>query len=57
MKVLIDAYLEGNFGDDLLVYIICRRYKNVDFYIFADDEYKKTISINWITFIASAASK
>lgn len=41
MKVLIDAYLEGNFGDDLLVYIICRRYKNVDFYIFADDEYKK----------------
>lgn len=41
-KVLIYAYLEGNLGDDLMVWILCNRYPKVHFQVTADKSYKKT---------------
>ena len=39
-KVLVSAYTFYNVGDDLFIQILCNRYKNVDFYIFAPKDYK-----------------
>ena len=32
-KVLLFTYSKANFGDDLFVYILANRYKNIEFYI------------------------
>lgn len=40
-RVLIYAYLEGNLGDDLMVYTLCRRYPEIQFEVLAHQEYKK----------------
>lgn len=40
MKVLIDAYCRQNLGDDLFIYSLVQRYKDIDFYIFVREEYK-----------------
>lgn len=41
-KVLLFAYSRANFGDDLFIYILANKYKNVEFYIHIKDEkYKK----------------
>lgn len=32
-KFYLDAYVSGNFGDDLLIYILCKRYPEHDFYM------------------------
>lgn len=34
MKILLDAYFDNNFGDDLFVSIILERYPNAQFYVF-----------------------
>lgn len=41
-KVMIYAYLEGNLGDDLMVWILCRRYPHIRFQVLAHKEYKST---------------
>lgn len=33
MKILLDSYINNNLGDDLMIYIICRRYPNHSFYL------------------------
>lgn len=38
-KVLLFACIEKNIGDDLFIYTLCQRYKNIDFYISKDAEY------------------
>ena len=43
-RIFVHAYLAGNFGDDLFVYILCRRYPKIRFRIFADSSYKKTFA-------------
>ena len=40
-KVLIYAYMAGNLGDDLMVLVLCQRYPNVNFRLWADKSYKK----------------
>ena len=40
-KVLIYAYMAGNFGDDLMVWALCRRYPNVKFLLWADASYRE----------------
>lgn len=40
-KVFVHAYLAGNLGDDLMVSILCRRYPDVLFRIYASEEYKE----------------
>ena len=41
-KVLLFGYSRANFGDDLFVYILGKRYQDVDFYIHIKDEkYKR----------------
>ena len=40
-KILVYAYLEGNLGDDLMVWILCRRYPHVKFEVRARKEYKQ----------------
>lgn len=40
-RVFIHAFLAGNFGDDLMVRILCERYPKVRFYVYADSTYKK----------------
>lgn len=40
-KILIYAYLEGNFGDDFMVWILCKRYPHVHFEILAHAEYRE----------------
>ncbi len=37
-KVLLFTYSKANFGDDLFVYILANRYKNIEFYIQIQDE-------------------
>lgn len=37
-KVLIFAYSRANFGDDLFIYILANKYKNVQFYIHIKEE-------------------
>ena len=39
-KVFVRAYLSQNLGDDLFVYILCNRYKNIQFYILGDKKNK-----------------
>lgn len=46
-KILLNAYLANNLGDDLFIRIICDRFKNITFYIVESDPYTdifKTIS-------------
>lgn len=40
-KILIDAYLEKNLGDDLFVKILLEKYPNVEWYINAQKEYSE----------------
>ena len=40
MKVLLEAYIDDNFGDDLFIKIICERYPTESFYLF-DHGYKE----------------
>lgn len=40
-KVYIHAYLAGNFGDDLMVRVLCERYPKTKFLIYANESYKK----------------
>lgn len=39
-RVFIHAYAAGNLGDDLMIRILCTRYPNVRFYLYADAVYK-----------------
>ncbi|RHV39185.1 polysaccharide pyruvyl transferase family protein [Ruminococcus sp. OM05-10BH] len=38
-KIFVNAYLNNNFGDDLLIYLLCQRYPDFEFYINADETY------------------
>lgn len=38
-KAMLFACIEKNIGDDLFVYLVCKRYKNVDFYISDEAKY------------------
>lgn len=38
-RVFVHAYLAGNLGDDLFVYLLCRRYPTVQFRVLADRSY------------------
>lgn len=38
-RIYLDAYIEGNFGDDLLIWVLCRRYPEHTFYLMCDDTY------------------
>lgn len=40
-KVLIYAYMEENLGDDLMVSLVCRRYPDVRFVLWAKESYKE----------------
>ncbi len=40
-KVLIYAYMEENLGDDLMVSLVCTRYPNVRFFLWAKESYKE----------------
>lgn len=44
MKVLVVAYCNGNLGDDLFVYELCRRYPEHSFYLVGKSEYKSIFS-------------
>ena len=39
-KIFIYAYMAKNLGDDLMVRLLCDRYPNVDFFLYADSFYK-----------------
>lgn len=39
MNILVDAYMNRNFGDDLLIYELVRYYPEHSFYIFAESDY------------------
>lgn len=39
-KIFINAYSEFNLGDDLFIKILCERYPNTLFYIYAPENYK-----------------
>lgn len=41
MRVLIRAFLDKNLGDDLFVYILCKRYPMTQFYIIGEKKYKE----------------
>lgn len=40
MKILVYAYLRQNFGDDLLAFIMCKRYPEHEFYFMCDASYQ-----------------
>ena len=40
-RVYIYAYLAGNLGDDLMVRILCERYPETRFYVYANESYKE----------------
>lgn len=40
-KVFLHAYMAGNLGDDLMVRILCERYPNTEFLLYADSSYKE----------------
>lgn len=52
-KVLLFAYSRANFGDDLFIYILANKYKNIQFYIHIKEEkYKKPfLNLENINFI------
>ena len=39
-KILIKAYAQLNLGDDLFIKMLCERYKDTEFYLFATPEYE-----------------
>lgn len=39
-KIFIRAFIDGNFGDDLFVKILCKRYPNKKFFIIGSGKYK-----------------
>ena len=39
-KILIKAYAQLNLGDDLFIKMLCERYRDVEFYLFANSEYE-----------------
>lgn len=39
MKIMLYAYVDENIGDDLFIDLICRRYKNVEFYLYVPEKY------------------
>lgn len=43
-KAMIYAYTANNLGDDLFIYILCKRYPNTQFHLYAPESYKKTFS-------------
>lgn len=38
-SILLDSYLASNFGDDLLISLLCRRYPDNDFYLMCEESY------------------
>lgn len=40
-RIFIYAYLVGNLGDDLMVRILCKRYQDIQFGIYAEKNYRK----------------
>lgn len=40
-KILIKAYAQINLGDDLFIKMLCERYPDINFYIFATERYTK----------------
>lgn len=41
-RAMIYAYTANNLGDDLFIYLLCKRYKNTQFSIYAPARYKET---------------
>lgn len=41
-KVMIYAYTAHNLGDDLFIHLLCTRYPDVHFYLYAPKKYKQT---------------
>lgn len=39
MRILLDVYLAENFGDDLLVALLCHKFSHHDFFLLADESY------------------
>ncbi|KRF60809.1 hypothetical protein ASG99_07685 [Bacillus sp. Soil768D1] len=53
-KVMIYAYTQFNLGDDLFIKILCERYPNTRFVLYADRKYKLTFrDINNISFYSN----
>lgn len=53
-KVMIYAYTANNFGDDLFIYILCKRYPKTEFLLYAPSIYEQTFTnIPNLTIIAS----
>ena len=40
VKALVRAYMSKNLGDDLFIYILCKRYKNHKFYVIGNNDCK-----------------
>lgn len=40
-KLFVYAFMAGNFGDDLMVWILCKRYPEVRFWLWADESYQE----------------
>lgn len=38
-RILLDSYLEANFGDDLLISVLCKRYPAHEFFLMCDEGY------------------
>lgn len=39
VRILLDSYVAGNFGDDLLISLLSRRYPEHDFYVMCNEAY------------------
>lgn len=53
MNVLLEAYLERNFGDDLFVTLLINRYRNHRFYLL--DDRKRDMHLSAIANLAMYA--
>lgn len=45
-KIVVKAYTQLNLGDDLFIKILCERYKNTKFYLWANEMYKNLKGID-----------
>ncbi|MGL5703248.1 MAG: polysaccharide pyruvyl transferase family protein [Cetobacterium sp.] len=45
-KILIKAYAQMNLGDDLFIKMLCERYKETEFYLYATPEYENLKGID-----------
>lgn len=53
-KIMVYAYTNFNLGDDLFIKVLCERYPNTNFVLYAPSEYKKNFQeLNNITYYSS----